>query len=248
MPNPAPAATYGFPTTEILFHSSYTLLPGVLPDFDPLTIEQEPQFFSADLAYAQHFGGPITHAFLTLLPPDWRGADVILDSRVHMLMEGWYPCIPGWHLDDIPRTRADGQPEHANPSYRAEHVLALVGNCSRTAFLVGDIVLQDVPDGQLGPGGIFPETSIYGKWHDDIERCLHGPRPLLAAGHGPLGEAYAPERRLLAFNDQSFHRGSPATHSGWRWFARVSRNTPRPAYNKIRTQTQVYLPTPTQGW
>lgn len=230
--------------TPIEFHSSFELLPGLLPDFDPLTIEQEPQFFSATPTYALRKGGPITRAFLDLLPAEWLTShyDLVIDSRVHMLMEGWMPCIPGWHLDDIPRTRKDGQPDHLNPIYRAEHILALVGDCSRTAFLKGHIELMDVPDGELGIGGLCPETSIYGKWHGDIERQMQGP-----PGWAPEVE-YAPERRLIHFNDQSFHRGTPATHAGWRWFARVTRGSDRKALNKIRTQTQVYLPTPNAGW
>lgn len=224
------------------FNSAYDVLPGELPDFDPLTVEEEPQFFSADIAYALDKGGPITRAFIGLLPAHiLDNPNAVFDSRVHMLMEGWYPCIPGWHLDDIPRTRLDKQPNHANPHYRAEHILALVGNCSRTAFLKGIIRLQDVPDGMLGEQGVCPETSIYGKWHKEIEALLY-------VSEGRVVEEYAPERRLIHFNDQSFHRGSPATHSGWRWFGRISWNTERAIYNKIRTQTQVYLPVPEQGW
>jgi hypothetical protein len=224
------------------FKSNFKILPGMMPDFDPLTIEQEPQFFSADLDYALCNGGPITQAFLHLLPQGWFDEGAVLDSRVHMLMAGWLPCIPGWHLDDIPRTRKDGQPNHSNPSYRAEHVLALVGDCSRTAFLVGDIQLHDVPDGQLGIGGVCPETSIYGKWHEDIELALD------LAPAGTLRVEHAPERRLIQFNDQSFHRGVVATHAGWRWFARVTRGSDRRFYNKVRTQSQVYLPAPNVGW
>lgn len=228
--------------TELHFNSGYNVLPGLLPDFDPLTVEQEPQFFSADIAYAYYHGGPITRAFIDALPAEWRGDPAaVLDSRVHMLMAGWYPCIPGWHLDDIPRTRKDGQPDHANPAYRADHILALIGDCSRTAFLTGNIKLMDVPDGELPTTGICPATSIYGKWHGDIEQYLEYRQEAVR-------QEYAPERRLIQFNDQSFHRGSPATHSGWRWFARVSRNTQRPIYNKTRTQTQVYLPAPNEGW
>jgi hypothetical protein len=222
------------------FKSGFKLLPGMLPDFDPLTIEQEPQFFGADLDFATDHGGPITEAFLRLLPQSWFDDGAILDSRVHMLMAGWLPCIPGWHLDDIPRTRQDGQPDHANPIYRAEHVLALVGDCSKTRFLVGELQLQDVADGQLGPGGVCPETSIYGKWHEDIEFALE-----MSAS---LKEESAPERRLIQFNDQAFHRGVAATHAGWRWFARVTRGSDRKPLNKIRTQTQVYLPAPNAGW
>lgn len=29
--------------------------------------------------------------------------DYVIDIKVHMLMPGQYPCVPGWHCDFIPR-------------------------------------------------------------------------------------------------------------------------------------------------
>lgn len=59
-------------------------------------------FYRADMGFAWKHGGPITQDFLGLLPQDWYDSPVTIDSRVHMLMPGWYPCIPGMHHDDIP--------------------------------------------------------------------------------------------------------------------------------------------------
>jgi len=35
--------------------------------------------------------------------------DYIIDVKVHMLMPGQYPCIPGWHLDMVPRDKDNNQ-------------------------------------------------------------------------------------------------------------------------------------------
>lgn len=39
-----------------------------------------------------------------------RGQDFTWDVKVHMLMPRQYPCIPGWHVDNVPRC-ADGRQE-----------------------------------------------------------------------------------------------------------------------------------------
>ncbi len=40
---------------------------------------------------------PVLHTF-----PDLQ-SDYSWDIKVHMLMPGHYPCIPGWHVDNVPR-------------------------------------------------------------------------------------------------------------------------------------------------
>src|SRR5262245_43743261 len=121
---------------RLTFDSRFHLV-GSLPPFAPSQVKAEPMFFAAGGDFARRHGGPITQAVLAALPADWRSCPLVIDSRVHMLMPGWYPCIPGWHLDDVPRTRSDGQPEHRCPAYRAEHILCVVGDASLPLFAVG---------------------------------------------------------------------------------------------------------------
>lgn len=143
-----------------------------------------------------------------------------------MLMPGWYPCIPGWHLDDVPRTRADGQPDHVDPAYRAEHVMSIVGDASRTRFGLGQI---ELPEPDLNAG------ATYGIWHQTVEDSSLKPFDVEPG-------------TLVEFNDQSWHKGMPATKAGWRWFIRATRNTHRRPTNEIRRQVQVYLPAVDAGW
>lgn len=62
-------------------------------------IKNEPMFFSSSADYCIRNGGDITKHILTeikecdILTPDEYNS-CIIDSRVHMLMPGWYPCIP----------------------------------------------------------------------------------------------------------------------------------------------------------
>jgi hypothetical protein len=217
---------------QLAFDSRF-VLHGRVPAFSPAQVKAEPMFFAAGNDFARRHGGPLTHAVLDALPGDWRASRLVIDSRTHLLMPGWYPCIPGWHLDDVPRTRSDGQPEHRQPAYRAEHILCVVGDAALPLFAVGHLELEDVPEGQVEPSPLCAETALYQKWHHDIER-------LLAAGR--LRQEMIPERALVQFGWGAFHRGTAATKHGWRFFIRVSRNTARLVHDELRRQVQVYLP------
>jgi hypothetical protein len=202
-----------------------------VPAATSLEVKNEPMLFSCDFEAASRLGGPLTQRFIYALTPDWREAeDLILDSRVHMLMPGWYPCIPGWHHDDVPRSRSDGQPNYVSPEYESEHVMALMGdNCAPTEFAIGTCELPDVPIGK----------TIYKEWHPIVERMVRNQELKLRV---------APMHKLLGFDNQTFHQGVRATSGGWRFFIRASRYTHREPVNEVRRQVQVYLEVPMEGW
>jgi len=100
-------------------NSNYTVV-GEINQRQEVEIKNEPQLFSASLAFADEQGGPITQEFLHKLKevkPDFfdHKEEIVLDSRVHMLKESWYPAIPGYHFDDIPRETWGGQPDLDSP-------------------------------------------------------------------------------------------------------------------------------------
>ncbi len=195
-------------------------------------ISAEPMFYRASADFCYKNGGPITQSFLDSIPLDWKNIDVTIDSRVHMLMPTWYPCIPGMHHDDIPRTRADGQPNYENIDYSADHLMGLVnGDIAPTEFAVGEIDLEIPPLGSI----------IYRDWHPTI---------IDAIDNGKLELVKAESGKYIQFNNFSFHQGSSTVESGWRWFIRVSRNTDRAVNhkNEIRKQVQVYMANPMEGW
>ncbi|QOI66611.1 hypothetical protein [Erwinia phage FBB1] len=202
-------------------------------------IKDEPMFFNCDLEFAFEKGGPITRSFIDNLPYDWW-EDVVFDSRVHMLMPGWYPAIPGFHHDDVPRPDIPvgqhfitaGQPDYDNPRYRSEHILGLVNaSVCPTHFAVGEAEFNAVPDGEL----------IYRQWHKEVLEHL---------AKGTLKQVEAEDRKLVKFDCDTWHTGSQAVKNGWRWFGRVSRNTDRvkKISNEIRVNAQVYLEFPMEGW
>ena len=223
----------------MIIESAYTVLPPVIKDFKEIVVKNEPMLFNCDLNGARKLGGPITTEVLSHLPEDWRNVPLVIDSRVHMLMPGWFPCIPGWHHDDVPRTRSDGQPNYDEGQCRSKHLLCLInGDICPTAFATGRTWFDVPPRGEI----------IYRDWHKEVERQLR---------YGKLELSHAPSNRLVQFDDRSWHSGTAALKGGWRFFIRISRYfdpdgnpIPRanPRTNEIRRQVQVYLENPNDGW
>lgn len=225
--------------TGMIIDSRIELLPGVLTERSVHELKNEPMLFNCDLGGASWLGGPITREFLSLLPEEWRQVPIVVDSRVHMLMPGWYPCIPGWHHDDVPRTRSDGQPNYSSGQCRSEHIAALVnGDICPTMFATGKAHFAVPPLGH----------HIYSDWHQDVEWAIHD---------GALIPGSAPTNRLIRFDDRTWHRGVSAVANGWRFFIRASRyfshdGTPIERGNKrtneVRNQVQVYMDRINAGW
>lgn len=188
-------------------------------------IKSEPMLHRATRTYAYDHGGPLTHLFLNSLP--WP--EILIDSRVHMLMPGMYPCIPGWHHDDVPRSRGDGQPNYEAPAYRAEHCMALWGDCSLTEFALGEHEIQIPPIGR----------KIYKDLSPQIEAlCIAG----------KLYRVTAPECRLIFFDWNTWHQGAPTTKTGFRFFIRATRGSELSAKNEVRQNANVYMPILDEGW
>jgi hypothetical protein len=228
-------------TTEKKFNSQFEELGTFATMIKNEDIKNEPMFFNCDLKFAYENGGPITKSFLSSLPNDWKyPEEVVFDSRVHMLMPGWYPAIPGWHHDDVPRPEIPtgqhfitaGQPDYDNPRYKSEHILGLVNaDVCPTHFAVGECVMPAIPEGEL----------IYRKWHQEVEGLIKT---------GDLKSVPTKDRTLYYFDWQTFHTGTKTVSNGWRWFGRVSKNTDRvkKITNEIRVNAQVYLEFPMEGW
>ncbi len=208
-------------------------------NYDDFMIKTEPMLFNNDMEGAWKNGLGITRRFLNKLPDDWFDAPLVIDSRVHMLMPGWYPCIPGWHHDDVPRVRSDGQPEYEKPTDRAEHILMLVNaHLAPTEFALGCATFDVPPVGSV----------IYEEWHSEVNLAIKAQELVVQS---------APDKTLVKFNDRSWHRGVAATGNGWRFFIRASRyfdkdGNPIPRRNKrtneVRNQVQIYMSAENAGW
>jgi len=193
-------------------------------------IRKEPMLFSSDYWFSWAKAGPLTKMFLSNLPSH----DFVIDSKVVMLMDGWYPCIPGWHLDNIPRGD-DGQPNFSNLE-DCQHYFAVFGDVSKTEFIShGEIV--ELPEDRYFNSD--PSKALYGEWSRILnERVLHNYHATTKIKSGSM----------YHFNNTSFHRGTAATGRGWRFFIRASKGSAQKVRNEVRSQVQVYLTQPEAGW
>lgn len=187
-------------------------------------LREYPQVLRGSPAYVHSLGhGPLNRlvdiALASLLP---RWSQVSIDTRLSMLMPGMYPCIPGWHCDDFYRP-AGGQPDLVGAP-DIEHIMVILGNCSRTRFVSESIELPK-PEGDL----------VYA----DIDRWVNvlAPKTLCVSS----GEFWK-------FSQISLHRGEPSTEVGWRYFMRLTGSNHWQPLNQRRTQTQVYVVPPFIGW
>jgi len=145
---------------------------------------------------------------------------IIIDTRTHMLKPGWYPCIPGWHLDEVQRDENDNL-DWENDK-RKDHFLFIIdeGTGSLTEFAEGDY---------------YNRISNY----TELNEVIKNEEP----------DTFTAEAgRIYHFTNRDAHRGMPATGSGWRYFFRATIGTQREFRNEIRTQTQVYIPATDVGW
>lgn len=215
-------------TSSVRLAAQAPVDPGLMAN-----LKYEVMFFGASPAFVrQTAGAPITNAVLNAAVEALGAQDlehVVIDTRVHMLMPGWYPCIPGWHHDDVARTRSDGQPNYAEQPYLSRHVLLVLNaDLAPTEFAIGVHELPDVPLGQ----------KVYETWHPIVERQIEA---------GELQRVAVKDRYLYTFDWQAMHRGVEAAEAGWRYFCRASVRTPRHR-NEIRRQVQAYLPAVNAGW
>ena len=211
---------------------------GFLPKFSQLQAKNEPMLFNCDYEHARRFGGPITHALLDQIPEEWRTVPLVVDTKSAMLMPGWFPCIPGWHHDDVERRGPHNQPDYLNKSKSAKFIMTLVGaEYSATEFLADTVTMLLPP----------PDKVVYAEWDRNIQ---------FAVADDQVSTISAKDHEIIMFDDNTFHQGTVSKKSGWRYFGRVSRyyehGIPVARGNKrtneVRKQVQIYMSAEKAGW
>lgn len=212
----------------MLFRNEVTLTRG-LDNVDGSTLRQLPQFFRASPEYVYRLGGPLYRRILDAAPLVRHRRFTSIDSRIHMLMPGFWPCIPGWHCDDF--HRPDGnQPDlralEAQPIFNALHHAIVLGDTAPTEFAVEPFEIDD---------SLLRSSRVYHACNELLERKPPASRRIVP------GE-------FASFDSLVWHRGTRAEKQGWRLFVRISQSEHYQPLNEIRTQTQVYLSDAGAGW
>jgi hypothetical protein len=174
---------------------------------------------------AVRYGGDLTHQALSTMKIRGDRKFIIVDTKVHMLMPGFMPAIPGWHTDGAPRSPNRGAPNlFEQEKIRSPRFhLFVTGDGCLTQFIKGPIEL-DVPE--------ILTTELYA---------------LLTKQIGDRFERITiPSCRTVEFDWWDLHTGVPATKHEWRFLMRVYESdlvAPlKDLRDVIRNQQQVYVP------
>lgn len=198
----------------------------------PEMVEATPNLRQASLSNAVLFGGPLVRDLLEQVPLGGKHSEVFVDTKVSMLMSGWYPAIPGWHTDGVPRP--NGRPSLASQigfsggGVRNVYHSIIVGNPCLTEFQNTPDLTLDLTHGE--DEGLYSEMDQYLSRDDNtLDTVTLSPLP----GY------------WVTWDWWQIHRAVAATQRGWRLLIRVTESDlqgPRHT-DFIRTQNQVYVPT-----
>lgn len=191
----------------------------VFPDFTEEEIRQTPQLFMADEKFAFEHGGGFVKQFIHSMPSRIpKGYNWVYDTKVHMIKPGWYPGIPGWHLDFAPGWENIVDFSQVDP--KEVHFCAISHEHSRTEFITSPLELN-----------VFDVPKLNGLLSKQVEAVY----PHIQTMHARAGQIYR-------FSQLTLHRVTRATSSGWRLFVRASITKLRKPVNEIRNiGSQVYI-------
>lgn len=120
-------------------------------------IIDETMLFCSGWDFAYENSGPITREILDKLSLEFgRDSEMVsdnypypvVDTRVHMLMPGMVPAIPGWHCDNVPRGES-GQPDLTKAARDQLNYTVLVGDSdfiAPTEFITNPLTLSYDPN------------------------------------------------------------------------------------------------------
>lgn len=194
-------------------------------------IKSTPGLFRASLEDAFTYGGDVTRQALSKVELKKDKEFTVVDVKVHMLMPGMVPAIPGWHTDGVPRDRGDNK-RKGNPDIflqeqqESPHFHLLVHGNNTTQFYLPVIDL-DVPE-DIG-------TDLYVWMTQEVDKRT------------PNGRYNIPSSTWLTWNWWNIHRARPAEVAEWRYLIRVTEtDDPKLKPNDdlrqvLRNQNQVYL-------
>lgn len=138
-----------------------------------------------------------------------------IDVKVHMLMKGQYPCIPNWHLDNVPRKDGTLQYDQIGD----EEMLLWISEGPCTQFLKNEFEVHGITN------------------HGDMAEAINR--------MDDSNFQYIEPERWYSMRQDTPHRGTPAVKNGWRIFIRLTPRSilpARPVLSVTRVHSQVYLP------
>jgi len=210
------------------FKSNYQYINSVTGVESQHVIQDEPMIYGGSWKWCRQNAGPLTNNIMDKIIKDVEkeiyrhslmGYHPVIDTKSVMLMQDFYPCIPGWHCDGVVRKDRSSQPDLSTLNNDIKHYICHIDtehDLCNTAFMNTDLYL-DVDENKVWQSVSKRIDKISDDSFIDI----------LQAGH------------ILKFSRSTLHKCMPATTRGWRYFFRLSFYH-MPAMNQIRKQVQVY--------
>ena len=195
------------------------------------TLKDETMFFSSSPKFIEENKklATITYDLLLYVMKSLNGDEnLIIDTRVTMLMRGQYPSIPGWHCDAVPRG-GSGQPDFSQCSDSVQHYMCLLTD-SEDSVISGTKFVTNERSYEIDKNQVW--NSLNSQVEADDGKQVRSVQ---------VGE-------VIRFNQLAIHTATPATSNGWRLFFRASAIDGKEPANEIRRQTQVYVDPANAGW
>ena len=212
-------------------------------------IENTPTLARCSIEDAAVYGGTLTREALGAMQLRGDRRYIIVDTKVHHLLPGFIPSIPGWHTDGVPRGESGLNPNnHGEPNLRAQveadeddaprYHLLVTGSHAPTEFFVRPWTVDLVNWSNLG-------SDLYREMTREVNAALdHLHRMDTYYAHEATWKT--PENTVVEWDWWNIHRATPATARGWRFLIRVTETDhiePRRSPNDfIRRQNMVYAP------
>ena len=203
----------------------------------PTTDEIKTTFGLWNASYddAIKFGGDVTREALRAMNLRHDRKNIVVDTKVHMLMPGFSPAIPGWHTDGAPRDKNKNpqgkdvpslEDQENEPRPNRYHILVTGTGCL-TRFISRPIEL-DLKD---------KNYDLYADMSNQIQALVKDNK---------IDSVEMPSCRVVEFDWWDIHTGVIATKHEWRYLIRVCESDfyePQQDLRKvIRLQSQVYSP------
>ncbi len=202
---------------------------------DPITqdeIRSTPGLLNASLKDAVMYGGRAVQAALSSAPLLYARDNVIVDVKVHMLMPGMVPAIPGWHTDGVPRCESGSPSGPLAPDLRRQegvlspiYHLFYAGCDAPTVFLNERDVELDVP--------ADPSADLYSRITKEV------------TARDTLERVELPDLSWWTWDWWELHSAQPSRDRGWRMLIRITESDFIEASSDlrdvIRMQQQAYV-------
>lgn len=208
-------------------------------------VKSTPSLWQADLETALLYGGELTRAALGAMVIRGDKRYVTVDTKVHMLMPGQCPAIPGWHTDGAPREAHEGGHHplgYGPPDLAVQEQWEAEGIRPRFHLLVtGTGCLPEFVTNRLS-------LEVYDQPDSGLYRLVTGKIETGEGREGPVLRSSIPTCMAVEWDWWHLHQGVLATKREWRYLIRVTESDhhepmPRSRLSEIiRTQQMVYTP------